>query len=96
MGTKNGKPVLRDEDVAAIAKKSGLSEAQIREDFNSFLADHPSGRLNKKEFKKCFTTASGKPGKATDTFVNNVFRMFDTDDNGYLSFVRSPEIIEKF
>ena len=29
MGSSNGKPVLRDEDVAALAKSSGLEEAQV-------------------------------------------------------------------
>ena len=30
MGSKNGKPVLRDQDVQALAKSSGLGENQVR------------------------------------------------------------------
>jgi hypothetical protein len=29
MGSKNGKPVLRDQDVQALVKSSGLSEDQV-------------------------------------------------------------------
>jgi hypothetical protein len=29
MGSKNGKPVLRDQDVQALAKSSGLGEDQV-------------------------------------------------------------------
>jgi len=94
MGNKNGTPVLRDEDVATIAEKSGLSEEQIREDFNSFIADHPKGRLTKKDFKKVFTVASGQADKGTDEFVNNVFRMFDSDNNGYITFIEFMVILQ--
>jgi len=93
MGMKNGKPELKDEDAAAIAEKSGLSPEQIKEDFNSFIKDHPKGKLNKKDFKQCFTVASGS-GKGTDAFVQNVFRMFDSDNNGYITFVEFMVILQ--
>jgi len=93
MGMKNGKPELKDEDAAAIAEKSGLSTEQIKEDFNNFIKDHPKGKLNKKDFKQCFTVASGS-GKGTDAFVQNVFRMFDSDNNGYITFVEFMVILQ--
>ena len=31
MGSKNGKPVLRDEDVVSLAKTSGLPDKDIRD-----------------------------------------------------------------
>ena len=37
MGSRNGKPVLREEDLDTIASTSGLSEQQIRDDFDIFV-----------------------------------------------------------
>ena len=45
MGSSNGKPVLRDEDVETIMKTSGMSEHQIRQDFEVFIKEYPSGLL---------------------------------------------------
>ena len=45
MGSKNGKPVLRDEDVVSLAKTSGLSDKEIRDAFESFVKEHPKGQM---------------------------------------------------
>ena len=45
MGSSNGKPVLRDEDVDTIMKTSGMSEQQIRQDFEVFIKEYPTGEL---------------------------------------------------
>ena len=37
MGSRNGKPVLREEDLHTISSTSGLSEQQIRDDFDIFV-----------------------------------------------------------
>ena len=37
MGSRNGKPVLREEDLHTISATSGLSDQQIREDFDIFV-----------------------------------------------------------
>ena len=43
MGSSNGKPVLRDEDIETIMKTSGMTEQQIRKDFEIFVALYPTG-----------------------------------------------------
>ena len=43
MGSSNGKPVLRDDDVEAIMKTSGMSEQQVRRDFDIFVTQYPTG-----------------------------------------------------
>ena len=43
MGSSNGKPVLRDEDVDTIMKTSGMSEEQVRQDFDIFVKEYPTG-----------------------------------------------------
>ena len=45
MGSSNGKPVLRDDDVEAIMKTSGMSEQQVRRDFDIFVTQYPTGVL---------------------------------------------------
>ena len=45
MGSSNGKPVLREDDVEAIMKTSGMSEQQVRRDFDIFVTQYPTGVL---------------------------------------------------
>jgi hypothetical protein len=60
MGSKNGKPVLRDEDIAALSKSSGLDEAQVKESFNVFVAEHPNGKMKPKDFREMMAKAVPK------------------------------------
>ena len=84
MGSKNGKPVLREEDIAALSQSSGLDEAQVREAFNSFIAEHPNGRMKPKEFTKMMSQAL--PKKDTSKMEKHVFRAYDTNNDGYIDF----------
>ena len=45
MGSSNGKPVLRDDDVEAIMKTSGMSEDQVKRDFDIFVNQYPTGEF---------------------------------------------------
>merc|ERR1712098_218574 len=60
MGNKNGTPVLRDEDVAALSKTSGLEPDQVREAFNAFVEEHPKGKMKPKDFSEMMTKAMPK------------------------------------
>ena len=55
MGNKNGVPVLRDQDVVALSKSSGLDEVQVKEAFNAFLVEHPKGKMKPKDFSEMMT-----------------------------------------
>merc|ERR1711942_98635 len=85
MGSKNGKPVLREEDIAALSQSSGLDEAQVREAFNSFIAEHPNGRMKPKEFTTMMSQAL--PKKDASKMEKHVFRAYDTNNDGYIDFV---------
>ena len=52
MGSKNGKPVLRPEDKAALAKSSGHTEDMVEQEFDKFMKEYPDGKLNKASFNK--------------------------------------------
>ena len=51
MGTANGKPELREEDVQALMRTSNKTEAQVKDSFNRFLEDHPTGEIDHEGFK---------------------------------------------
>jgi len=84
MGSSNGKPVLRDEDVAALAKSSGLDEAQVKQAFDNFVTEHPNGKMKPKDFREMMEKAL--PGKDAKKMEKHVFRIYDTNNDGYIDF----------
>merc|ERR1711981_634385 len=85
MGSKNGKPVLREEDVAALVKSSGLAEAEVKDAFNSFVAERPNGKMKPKDFREMMSQAL--PKKDASKMEKHVFRVYDANDDGYIDFV---------
>ena len=84
MGSKNGKPVLREEDVAALVKSSGLDEAQVKESFDAFIAEHPNGKMKPKDFREMMSKAL--PKKDASKMEKHVFRIYDSNNDGYIDF----------
>ena len=76
MGNKSGTPVLREEDIAALSQTSGLREDQVRQTFNSFIADHPNGKLLPKDFRQMMKKAL--PKKDATKMEKHVFRFIST------------------
>ena len=85
MGSKNGKPVLRDEDVADLVKTSGLSEKEVRDAFTGFISEHPNGKMKPKDFREMMSSAL--PKKDASKMEKHVFRIYDTNNDGYVDFV---------
>ena len=85
MGSKNGKPVLRDEDVVSLAKTSGLGDKEIREAFESFVKEHPNGKMKPKNFRDLMSSAL--PKKDASKMEKHVFRIYDTNNDGHVDFV---------
>ena len=84
MGSSNGKPVLREEDIAALAKSSGLDAAEVKATFAAFLAEHPNGKMTQKDFREMMTKAV--PKKDAAKMEKHVFRMYDSDKDGFIDF----------
>jgi Ca2+-binding EF-hand superfamily protein len=84
MGSKNGKPVLREEDVAALVKSSGLDETQVKESFEAFIAEHPNGKMKPKDFREMMSKAL--PKKDASKMEKHVFRIYDSNNDGYIDF----------
>merc|ERR1712055_501769 len=85
MGNKNGVPVLRDEDVAALVKSSGMEEAQVRESFEAFKEQHPNGKMKPKDFREMM--AEAMPKKDASKMEKHVFRIYDSNNDGYIDFI---------
>ena len=72
MGSHNGKPVLRKEDITALSQSSGLEEAMIVEMFDSFIAEHPNGKMKPRDFGDLMSKAL--PEKDVPKMEKHVFR----------------------
>jgi len=85
MGNNNGTPVLREEDILALSKTSGLDRTQIKKAFNEFVDEHPKGMMKPKDFREMMTLAM--PARDAKKMEKHVFRAYDTNSDGYISFV---------
>ena len=85
MGSKNGKPILREEDIEALAKSSGLEAEEVKKAFDSWVAEHPNGKMKPADFKKMMSAAM--PKKDAGKMEKHVFRIYDTNNDGYIDFV---------
>jgi len=85
MGSKNGKPVLRDKDVIDLSESSGMTKEDVRESFNAFIAEHPNGKMKPKDFREIMSSAL--PKKDASKMEKHVFRVYDTNNDGHVDFV---------
>ena len=84
MGSSNGKPVVRQEDITALANSSGLEESQVKQYSDAFLRDHPDGKMKPKDFHDMIEKAL--PKLDTSNMEKHVYRIYDTNDDGYINF----------
>lgn len=75
---------LADEDIDFLTKNTKYSSAEIREWYSGFQRDCPNGRLSKKKFIEIYSMffTSGNP----QHFCEHVYRTFDEDNDGSISF----------
>jgi len=91
MGSKNGKPVLTEQQAEQLAQSSGLDVVQVREQFDAFVLEHPNGKMKKKDFREMM--AKALPKKDAGKMEKHVFRIYDTNNDGYIDF---PEFMIVF
>ena len=85
MGSKNGKPILREEDTEALAKSSGMEAGDVKKAFDSWVSEHPNGKMKPADFKKMMSAAM--PKKDAGKMEKHVFRIYDSNNDGYIDFV---------
>jgi len=86
MGNKNGTFELTDEDVATFVNSSGKSEDEIRESFNKFKEEHPTGKINKKDFSKVMKEVLPKKYKSAKAMQSHIFNVYDANNDGVIDF----------
>ena len=84
MGAKNGHHTLSEENIKALSKSSGLEEIEIVQMFEDFIKKNPQGRLNQSDFKNLMSQSL--PGKDISKMEKHVFRMYDSDNDGFINF----------
>jgi Ca2+-binding EF-hand superfamily protein len=86
-GKKAGKPAkLSKKDLDFLTSKTSLNKEAIEMFFKQFNDNNPDGLLNRDEFSKLYPKLRNEPVNNLDEISNMVFRAFDTDNNGSLTF----------
>ncbi|CAF0761753.1 unnamed protein product [Rotaria sordida] len=76
---------LSDEEIERLTKNTTYTKQQIQDWHQGFIRDCPNGKLDKKKFLEVYKKFYPE-GKA-EKFCSQVFKAFDSDDNGYIDFV---------
>merc|ERR1719509_128769 len=93
MGCKNGKLVLGEKDLHDIAGTSGMDPTQVQQKFDDFVRAYPNGKISKKHFKTLISEALlmsealPKTKDKMEDLTNHVFRVYDSNNDGYIDFV---------
>ena len=62
-----------------------MDEAQVRDSFNAWVAEHPNGKMKPKDFREMMGKAL--PSKDASKMEKHVFRIYDANNDGYIDFI---------
>ena len=85
MGNVESNEYLTEDDLSFCKKNTRYTEEEIKSWYSSFKKDCPSGVLTKEKFVDVYKLFF--PHGDAENFCNHVFRTFDTDKNGEISFI---------
>ena len=85
MGSIKSKDNLSKEDLNFLMGHTHMDEKAIKDWYTGFRRDCPSGRLMQQQLFDMYKIFS--PGGDAAKFCTHVFRVFDTDKNGYIDFI---------
>lgn len=85
MGNKNGVPVLTEHNMESLVNTWGLKEEDVKDAFDQFKTNHPTGQMTRKDFG--FLMQKTLPKKAAAKMADHLFRIYDKDNNGKIDFV---------
>ena len=92
MGNKTTKISLKSpkklcsKDISFLTKQTGMNKEEILVFFEKFIANNPDGFLNKKEFAALYESLRPETMNLIDDLVEHIFKAFDADSNGKISF----------
>jgi len=87
MGQSHGheKKDISPAEFDQLVRSSGFHSSDVHEMHEKFRKEFPKGYMDKKDFKKAY--ASMFPhGSGADAFTEHIFRIYDADHNGHISF----------
>ena len=77
---------LTKKDYEFLIQATGSQKAEIDAVFREFMANNPDGKLDKNEFIRLYDKLRAEPPELLDEISTFVFRTFDKDLNGFISF----------
>ena len=80
----SSKNLLPEEDLEYLEKNTNADRAQIQEQYQAFLLNHPDGRISMKAF--CSMLGEGSPGTNTSKLSKHIWRIYDTNMDGFIDF----------
>merc|ERR1711892_1115020 len=82
--TNSSKNLLPEEDLEYLEKNTNADRAQIQEQYQAFLLNHPDGKISMKAF--CSMIGEGSPGTNTSKLSKHIWRIYDTNMDGFIDF----------
>lgn len=73
---------LNDQDLNYLCKQTELNAEAVKDIFNKFSEDNPSGYLDKAEFVRLYCSLRGEPPGKLRRIAEFAFTAFDADKNG--------------
>merc|ERR1712123_457350 len=61
-----------------------MTEVEVRDAFNAFIAEHPNGKMKPKDFREMMSKAL--PKKDASKMEKHVFRLYDANNDGFIDF----------
>jgi Ca2+-binding EF-hand superfamily protein len=92
MGSKDSKvkekvqKKLTKKDIQELVKRTGMTEKEVQDLFNIFMANNQDGKLDKAEFARLYQILRKEPVANLDEITDFCFRGFDSDNSGCLTF----------
>ena len=77
---------LCNKDITFLTKQTGMNKEEVLVFFEKFSANNPDGFLNKKEFIALYESLRPETMNLIDDLVEHIFKAFDADSNGKISF----------
>lgn len=75
---------LTQDQMSHILENTGFDREQLLDWHKGFLHECPTGRMNKESFNNFYSKIF--PNGKTEKFCKNVFKVFDTDNSGFIDF----------
>jgi len=84
MGKTNSKQSLSPEEFDELLNDTDFTSAEIDEWYRKFQHDFPKGHVSPREFKAVYLKLF--PAGDAEAFCGHIFRVYDADGNGVISF----------